>query len=74
MDHQYRIASQQGLRYPDARFDEKGCLQVWGGDALTALPKNTLPIHLLKPTCEWYANMITCVGMMLLWWNWITFC
>jgi len=21
--------------YPAARFNEKGCLQVWGGDALT---------------------------------------
>jgi hypothetical protein len=31
------IALQQGLRYPDARFNEKGCLQVWGGgDALIA--------------------------------------
>jgi hypothetical protein len=24
-------------RYPGARFNEKGCLQVWGGDALKAL-------------------------------------
>jgi hypothetical protein len=24
----------QDLRYPDARFNEKGCLQVCGGDAL----------------------------------------
>jgi hypothetical protein len=25
--------AQQKLRYPVARFNEKGCLQVWGGDA-----------------------------------------
>jgi hypothetical protein len=25
---------QQDSRYPAARFNEKGCLQVWGGDAL----------------------------------------
>jgi hypothetical protein len=43
---------QQDSCYPDARFDEKGCVQVWGGDALIALPKNTLPIHLLKPTSD----------------------
>jgi hypothetical protein len=43
---------QMNLRYDDARFNEKGCLQVWGGDALIALPKNTLPIYLLKPTCD----------------------
>ncbi len=24
--------SQQDLRYPAARFNEKGCLQVWGGE------------------------------------------
>jgi hypothetical protein len=24
---------QQHLRYPAARFNEKGCLPVWGGDA-----------------------------------------
>jgi hypothetical protein len=28
--------AQQDLRYRGARFNEKGCLQVWGGgDALT---------------------------------------
>jgi hypothetical protein len=26
--------AQQDLRYPAARRNEKGCLQVWGGDAL----------------------------------------
>jgi hypothetical protein len=26
---------QQDLRDPAARFHEKGCLLVWGGDALT---------------------------------------
>jgi hypothetical protein len=25
------------LRYPAARFNEKGCLQVWGGNALRML-------------------------------------
>jgi hypothetical protein len=25
---------QQDSRYPDARFNEKGCLQLWGGDGL----------------------------------------
>jgi hypothetical protein len=25
---------QQDLRYPTARFNEKGCLAMWGGDAL----------------------------------------
>jgi len=52
---------QQDSRYPDARFDEKGCLQVWCGDALIALPKNTLPIHLLKPTCD-FALSVTYHG------------
>jgi hypothetical protein len=28
---------QQNSRYPGARFNEKGCLQVWGGDALKAI-------------------------------------
>jgi hypothetical protein len=28
---------QQDLCYPAARFNEKGYLQVWGGDALTWL-------------------------------------
>jgi hypothetical protein len=28
---------QQDLRYPAARFSEKGCLQVWGGDTLRTL-------------------------------------
>jgi hypothetical protein len=27
--------AQQDSRYPAARFNEKGCLKVWGGDALT---------------------------------------
>jgi hypothetical protein len=27
-------AAQQDLPYPAARFNEKGCLLVWGGDAL----------------------------------------
>jgi hypothetical protein len=26
---------QQHLHYPAARFNEKGCLLVWGGDALS---------------------------------------
>jgi hypothetical protein len=26
---------QQDMLYPGARSNEKGCLQVWGGDALT---------------------------------------
>jgi hypothetical protein len=26
--------AQHESRYPAARFNEKGCLQVWGGDAL----------------------------------------
>jgi hypothetical protein len=26
---------QQDLHYPAARFNEKGCLPVWGGDALS---------------------------------------
>ncbi len=26
--------AQQGSRYHYARFDEKGCLQVWGGDVI----------------------------------------
>jgi hypothetical protein len=25
--------AQQHVRYPAARFNENGCLQVWGGDA-----------------------------------------
>jgi hypothetical protein len=29
--------AQQDLCYPAARFNEKGCLQVWGGDALRTL-------------------------------------
>jgi hypothetical protein len=27
--------AQQYSRYPAAKFNEKGCLQLWGGDALT---------------------------------------
>jgi hypothetical protein len=26
---------QHDLGYPNARFNEKGCLQLWGGDGLT---------------------------------------
>ncbi len=26
--------AQQDSLYPDARFNEKGCLQLWGRDAL----------------------------------------
>jgi hypothetical protein len=29
--------AQQDSRYPAARFNEKGCLRVWGGDALTKM-------------------------------------
>jgi hypothetical protein len=29
---------QQDLRYHAARFNEKGCLVVWGGDVLTFPP------------------------------------
>jgi hypothetical protein len=29
--------AEQESRYPAARFNEKGCLQVWGGDALRML-------------------------------------
>jgi hypothetical protein len=28
--------AQQDWRYPDAKFNEKGCLQVWDRDALMA--------------------------------------
>ncbi len=28
------IGAQQDLLYLAARFNEKGCLQLWGGDAL----------------------------------------
>jgi hypothetical protein len=28
---------QQDFRYPAARFNEKWCLPVWGGDALTSV-------------------------------------
>jgi len=31
------IGEQQDLRYPAARFNEKECLPVWGGDALRSL-------------------------------------
>ncbi len=31
------IGAQQESRYPAARFNEKGCLQVLGGDALRLL-------------------------------------
>jgi hypothetical protein len=29
--------AQQDLRYPAARFNEEGCLQVWGGDSFRPL-------------------------------------
>jgi hypothetical protein len=32
--------AQQDLSYPAARFNEKGCLQVWGGDTLKQLMVN----------------------------------
>jgi hypothetical protein len=28
---------QQDFSYPAARFNEKGCLPVWGGDALSSV-------------------------------------
>jgi hypothetical protein len=35
--------AQEDLSYPAARFNEKGCLQVWGGDTLiTAYGKGGL--------------------------------
>jgi len=36
--------AQQGLLYPNptSRFNEKGCLPVWGGDALSARGKRKL--------------------------------
>jgi len=39
---------QHDLRYPNARFNEKGCLPVWGGDALKLLGAHTLDfiVHL----------------------------
>jgi hypothetical protein len=36
------IGSQQDLRYTAARFNEKGCLQVWGGDVLSSPCRNPL--------------------------------
>jgi hypothetical protein len=37
----------QGLGYPSARFNEKGCLQVRGGDALSTYLSifNTAQLH-----------------------------
>ncbi len=35
MDHQYQ--EEAGHAHYDARFNEKGCLLVWGGDALRSL-------------------------------------
>jgi len=46
MDHQYRRAEQQDLHYPAGRFNEKGCLPVWGGDAL-------IPIDFHLPSGRW---------------------
>ncbi len=31
--------AQQDLRYPAARFNEQGCLQVWGGDTKSEILK-----------------------------------
>jgi hypothetical protein len=33
------MSAQQHSRYLAARFNEKGYLQVWGGDALTPLKR-----------------------------------
>lgn len=35
------IRTQQDLHYLVTRFNEKGCLLMWGGDALTTLIKLT---------------------------------
>jgi hypothetical protein len=34
--------AEQELCYPAARFNEKGCLEVWGGDALRILHKSIM--------------------------------
>jgi len=31
------IGEEQDFRYPAARFNEKGCLPVWGGDAFNSV-------------------------------------
>ncbi len=31
-------------RYPAVRFNEKGCLQVWGGDGLRMMLQNILKL------------------------------
>jgi len=38
------------FRYPTARFNEKGCLQVWGGVALSSAPYVTLQIYFSHPS------------------------
>ncbi len=41
--------AQQDSRYPATRFKEKGCLQVWGGDALNVFCRcSTIVIYDLK--------------------------
>jgi len=35
--------AQQGLGYPAARLSEKGCLPVWGGNALIRVVSKVLP-------------------------------
>jgi hypothetical protein len=42
-----KCTSIQELCYPAARFNEKGCLQVWGGDALNNVKSNALLQNLL---------------------------
>jgi hypothetical protein len=39
--------AQQDFRYPTERFDEKGYLQVWGGDILTSNPVATPQLRML---------------------------
>ncbi len=53
--------AQQDSRYPSPRFNEKGCLQVWGGDALSAedLPKGmSHPIKQVKTTITMWFNLV----------------
>jgi hypothetical protein len=41
--------AQQDSRSPAPRFNEKGCLQVWGGDALNVFCRgSTIVIYILK--------------------------
>jgi hypothetical protein len=51
-----KLTSIQELCYPGARFYEKGCLQVWGGDALNNVKSNALLHNLLlkaqEPKCS----------------------